>query len=384
MTLKLVHFSVAVVCALPKELLAVRLLFDQTYVDPEALVPAGDPNSYAFGRMGQHNVVAASLPGEYGTNSAASVAAHIARTFTAIRFCLLVGIGGAVPSPTNDIRLGDVVVSHPQGTYSGVMQYDLGKSLEHEVRIREGSLTRPPRFLLGAISNLRADPHQKNNPLHPYLEELSANHKAYQFPRKERDQLFVSTYRHNPKSKSCTDCSGERVERPRRKQTQPFIHYGVIASGNQVIKSARLRDSMAQDNVLCVEMEAAGIMNELPSLVIRGICDYADSHKNDAWQEYAAATAAAYAKLLLTVVRSHQATSYEINDETIRKAERGDVSSCTHTIKDEPQESSEEVQTLNYKVLVTDQSSELPLERHVETHFLFNILAANIRVMIET
>lgn len=43
-------------------------------------------------------------------------------------------------------------------------------------------------------------------------------------------------------------------------------------------------------------------MDELPSLVIRGICDYCDSHKNKRWQGYAALTAAAYAKALLSVV----------------------------------------------------------------------------------
>jgi nucleoside phosphorylase len=46
-------------------------------------------------------------------------------------------------------------------------------------------------------------------------------------------------------------------------------------------------------------MEAAGLMNHFPCLVIRGICDYSDSHKNKVWQGYAAMTAAAYAKDLL-------------------------------------------------------------------------------------
>jgi nucleoside phosphorylase len=46
-------------------------------------------------------------------------------------------------------------------------------------------------------------------------------------------------------------------------------------------------------------MEAAGIMNRMPCLVVRGICDYCDSHKNKYWQEYAAMTAAAYTKELL-------------------------------------------------------------------------------------
>lgn len=43
-------------------------------------------------------------------------------------------------------------------------------------------------------------------------------------------------------------------------------------------------------------------MNSYPCIVIRGICDYADSHKNDDWQPYAAAAAAAYAKELLAII----------------------------------------------------------------------------------
>ena len=52
-------------------------------------------------------------------------------------------------------------------------------------------------------------------------------------------------------------------------------------------------------------MEAAGLINDFPCLVIRGICDYANSHKNKCWKNYAAATAAAYAKELLRVTPVH-------------------------------------------------------------------------------
>ena len=58
--------------------------------------------------------------------------------------------------------------------------------------------------------------------------------------------------------------------------------------------------------VLCVEMEAAGLMDEFSCLVIRGTCDYADSHKNERWQPYAAATAAAYAKELLSIIPAQE------------------------------------------------------------------------------
>lgn len=84
------------------------------------------------------------------------------------------------------------------------------------------------------------------------------------------------------------------------------VHYGTIASGNQVIKTAVERDRLSAElgGVFCFEMEAAGLMNSFPCLVIRGICDYADSHKNKQWQMYAAGTAAAYAKEVLFMIPS--------------------------------------------------------------------------------
>src|SRR5947207_2572224 len=92
-----------------------------------------------------------------------------------------------------------------------------------------------------------------------------------------------------------------------RDSTEPEIHYGIIASGNMLIKDAATRDKIAKEignDCVCFEMEAAGLMNNFPCLVIRGICDYADSHKSDQWQRYASATAAAYGKEFLGYVPS--------------------------------------------------------------------------------
>lgn len=66
-------------------------------------------------------------------------------------------------------------------------------------------------------------------------------------------------------------------------------------------------------------MEAAGLMDNFPCLVIRGICDYSDSHKNKQWQDYAAATAAAYSKELLSVVHA----SHVMNTPTARSINNG-------------------------------------------------------------
>jgi nucleoside phosphorylase len=69
----------------------------------------------------------------------------------------------------------------------------------------------------------------------------------------------------------------------------PAVHYRLIASANQVMNDAFIRNKLAAEkDVLCFETEAAGLLNHFPCLVIRGICNYADSHKNKEWQGYSA------------------------------------------------------------------------------------------------
>ena len=66
------------------------------------------------------------------------------------------------------------------------------------------------------------------------------------------------------------------IVRRKSRGTKIKTHYDVIASGNSVIKNAKERDEINQQRVeghaLCFEMEAAGITNSHPCLVIRGIC----------------------------------------------------------------------------------------------------------------
>lgn len=115
------QYTVGWVCALPTETAAAQAMLDEKYPSLPSKNTHGS-NVYVFGRVCNHKVVIATLPsGSYGTTSAATTAKEMLLDFPKIRFCLLVGIGGGVPSEENDIRLGDVVVSKPQGT--------VGKSL---------------------------------------------------------------------------------------------------------------------------------------------------------------------------------------------------------------------------------------------------------------
>ncbi|KAM0431497.1 hypothetical protein ACHAPT_005475 [Fusarium lateritium] len=300
-------YTVGILCALPKELLAVRALFDSKHDSPKN--PRGDSNSYALGMMHEHMVVAACLPsGEYGTNAAADSASNMKRSFPSIRFCLLVGIGGGAPTEENDIRLGDVVVSLPNNTFPGVIQYDRGKEIEGSTFELTGALQPPPRCLMTAISSLRSNPDLPSNALQWYLDDIArcvpdCSKTQYRHPGQEQDHLFKLNCSTCRAHEQCANRDSHLQRRARRPTNDPEIHYGLIASGNRVLKDAKVRDQWARKHgILCFEMEAAGVMNTFPCLVIRGICDYADSYKNKLWQQYAAATAAAYAKLLLGVV----------------------------------------------------------------------------------
>ncbi|KAJ6017363.1 Pfs NACHT and ankyrin domain protein [Penicillium sp. IBT 35674x] len=256
-----------------------------------------DDNAYVLGSLKQHNIVIACLPAEgYGTNNAAKVMTNIKRTFPSIYVSLMVGIGGGVPIK-HDIRLGDVVVG------TRVMQYDLGKIVE-DGKFQRTAFYRNPGHLLGtAVSALRAR-HELGPSRISFILQENLKHPNYTHPSSP-DRLFQATYDHCSSSmESCDNCDRLKII-SRTSRDDVRCHYGAIASGNQVMKHGTTRDNIARElDVICFEMEAAGIMDILPCLPIRGICDYSDSHKNKEWQRYAAATAAAYARELLEEIHS--------------------------------------------------------------------------------
>lgn len=309
-------YTVGWICALPIELAAAQEMLDEEH---EGFPQRGpDPNLYTLGRIGDHNVVLACLPaGQTGTQSAATVAAQMRSAFPSMRFGLMVGIGGGVPSTDADIRLGDVVVSQPHQQHGGVVQYDFGKTGLDGHKTRTGWLNAPPAELLNAVSNLQALHHRGRGNLATHLSTFDRLPK-FSHDTAGPDVLFEATYNHVGGS-TCEYCSRDReVKRTSRKSQDVVIHYGTIASGNQVMKDGVTRDRLSAElgGVICFEMEAAGLMNTFPCLVIRGICDYADSHKCKRWQPFAAATAAACAKEMLSIIPVAENIKIHIKEST--------------------------------------------------------------------
>ncbi|KAK6356022.1 hypothetical protein TWF718_000395 [Orbilia javanica] len=330
-------YTVGWICALSEELTAAKAMLEDKHPNLPNLLPK-DSNTYVLGSIHGHNIVIACMPeGVLGNNHAAATAIQMVNTFRSIKVGLLVGIGGAV-SP--QVKLGDVVVSKPDGTHGGVIQWDLGKAESGGKFTRIGMLNRPPKLLLTAMGVLISEHKLDGANIERHLDDLKRLYpnlgpKYWQRGRPSRRRnkrklvlsivfavalgpfayilgcllsvpltaiigylilILVASLAYYFDGSALAPVGREAEQEENRRVT---IHYGLIASGNQVIKSGTLRDSLNQrfgGTVLCVEMEAAGLMEDFPCIVIRGISDYADSSKNDDWREYAATIAAAYAK----------------------------------------------------------------------------------------
>lgn len=320
-------YTVGWICAISTECVAAQAFLDEEHEGPED-VSSNDDNDYTLGRVGKHNVVIVVLPmGEYGIAAAASVAKDLSHSFPNVRIGLMVGIGGGAPSQKHDIRLGDIVVSAPGNGDGGVLQYDFGKTIQGGAFHTTGFLNQPPTFLRTAINGLKIQYESKGNQfeetINGVLEKKQRLRDKYKRPHLNTDRLYQSHVVHPSNNEaSCATCCGSdpiklvsRRERPEFEDSS-MIHYGLIASANQVMKDALTRDRLIKEkDVLCFEMEAAGLMNHFPCLVIRGICDYSNSHKNKEWQGYAAMVAAAYAKdLLYRIAPSKVITGKKISD----------------------------------------------------------------------
>lgn len=252
---------------------------------------------------------------------------------------MLVGIAGGASSLKSDIWLGDVVVSMPGNRHGGVFQYDFGKTIRYKWFETTGYLDQPPRFLLTAVNRLMAKHAREGHGVEDQIDEVLKNNaklrKTYSKPNSASDQLYKANMVHpcdpngnqdgNSEDVSSQEPSNlvQQIMRGEDKESL-VIHYDLIASENQVMKDATVRDALIEDEeVMCFEMEAAGLMNPFPCIAIQGICDYSDSRKNKAWQGYTVLAAAAYAADLLRRLSFHGdyyptpgATTTELNGIT--------------------------------------------------------------------
>ena len=316
--------TVAIFCALSYESVAVKYSLDEEFeCRPKTIGPR--KYVYSFGRIRDHKIVI-TRPHQMGTVKAAQCAATVSQQFPNVRFALMVGIGAGIPSKY-DIRLGDIAVSIPRDNHPGVVEYDFGKYELDGKFVLKGSLDKPPPVLISADGSLEEDEMMKRSPLRRILRNITKQ-PGYARPN-SGDVLFNPTFHNTNKEDDCSGCEVStekkiilRAERD-QKPGQPVVYRGLILSGGGVIKNPTDRDYLrrGQNDAICFEMEAAGIMDEIPCLVVRGICDYADTHKQDGWHYYAAAVAAAYSKAILLKVHGQDVEETRSIKEIMGKSE---------------------------------------------------------------
>lgn len=335
------NFEIAVLCALEIESDAVEASFEEVYDGSHTYRKVdGDHNSYTTGRIGNHNIVLAYLQG-MGKRISASSAANFRISFPRIKLCLVAGICGGVPTiikpdESIEVLLGDVIIS------TEVVQYDRGQQLPTKIVTKntlQESLGLPnmeiqsfERKMKGLTGRKRLKDSTSEN-----LSELLKKEglEAYKYPGADKDRLYEPTYRHKHHDPTaCNICAKDnevcgtalesscetlgcntdkqvlrtRLKKPEESSAnrsistteegvevpQHRIHFGKVASGDLVLKSAQHRDELAsREKVIAFEMESAGVWDNLPTVVIKCVCDYADSHKGKGWQKYAAAVSAA-------------------------------------------------------------------------------------------
>ncbi|KAL3467203.1 hypothetical protein BJX64DRAFT_283926 [Aspergillus heterothallicus] len=325
-------FHIAIICALTLEADAVEALFDETYdrLSQRYGKDPADKNAYINGKLGRHDVVLCYLPG-MGKRNAAAVAANLQVSYRNIKLALLVGICGGVPFLTDktEVILGDVFIS------DSVVEYDFGRQYPDGFRQKsdvKDILGRPSLEIRAFIAALNGRSTRKE------FEERTRQHLAilqtqrgmgWEYPGTGNDVLFEPSFRHRHYiselhhrcvcfSSSCDSdpiceealagdcdtlgCVGTKVHRDRLsfEGPNPAINVGKFASADTVMKSGKHRQEIAnKQDVVAFEMEAAGLWDILPCVIIKGVCDYADSHKNKKWQGYAAGTAACCTKSFL-------------------------------------------------------------------------------------
>jgi nucleoside phosphorylase len=358
-------FKIAIICALPVECNAVEALLDKVYeTDGFSYGKAvGDLNAYTIGRLGNQDVVLAYMP-SMGNISAAMVASNLRFSFREIKVGIIVGVCGGVPKTPGGVQifLGDVIIS------TSVIQIDFGWQYPNRIIRKEevedtlGRANPEIQAFVGRVSgNLVQKRLQDKTGFFSAQICAKDGFSRSAYPGLLNDVLYAANYRHKHQTRNCHICDSCRnqddevcnialesscedlgcdtIDSNRSQMTstevqgaKPSIHFGRMACSNRVMKSGQHRNRIAaEENVIGFEMESAGTWDSIPTLVIKSVCDYADSHKNKNFQPYAAATAAACTKAVLEEWRSEdRITESQTN---IALTQFGSVDQVNHPVE---------------------------------------------------
>lgn len=352
---------VAWISILPKEYYSALCMLDETYdYNEKGIVPGlDDDNRYELGRIGKHDVVMNCPTGSMGYFNAHEIANKMRGTFINIRVALLVGIGGGAPNLAKgiDVRLGDVVVSNR------IVPYRSGKMTDRGLE-PTGATIEPESNLLAAATSFQGALRFQDASLHDLVCQAASKPKSADlYIRPPDDRLFLSGYYHGQQcqcaSPQLQDLSTVVARKARPEDSLIHMHIGAVGSADQVLKNARERDALSKAHeIVCFEMEAAVVMRGT-CITVRGICDYCDGHKNDAWHDYAALSAAVCARELLkrTSPNSIKSTKRELSADDCSNLVHGTIQHMRDKLKHVLPE--EEIDALNQTLAIISSRSSL-------------------------
>lgn len=346
-------FEIAIVCTKDLEYNAVCLVLDGFWDDDGDPFgrAQGDLNTYTTGYMEGFNIVITLLCNS-GKATAAGTAASLRSSYPCVKLLLLTGTCDGVPNASGkELLLGDVVISDT------VIQYDLGRRYTDGFREKdtlEDRLGRPDKNVRNLITVLNTDMglQRLEDKVSNYLRKIQnresedRHQKGYeatcQYPGSINDVLFESDYCHKhygspqcicddynePGDPVCgksrktpceqTGCDKDRMlprirlEHKKKLEDdgdvesaqQPAIFIGRFGSGDTSFSAGIDRDRIAQKhNIIAFETEGAGVWDELPCIIVKGVSTYGDGHEmgdSEAWKTFSAATAACAARGLIS------------------------------------------------------------------------------------
>lgn len=276
---------------------------------------------YKLGSLSGHTIAVVGPEGA-GAGHVALAANHLARRWKQLKLILVVGICACVGKPEKgaEIFLGDVIFSKSITDYSLGKLTQGGMKFEDHCRTVASYHSKRVNQILNSLSLSNFDGRDMMKRLNENLA-----YQEVERPEKRYDRLFESTYHHTHRGdslecgchpfsgESCSSaqgascdqlgCSEDKTEKGREVDTGVSFHVGAYASGPNVLKNAEIRNRLAKDfNVIAIEMEGYGLWDvSTPAVMIKSACDYADSHKNNHYHKFAAATAACAAKVFVEI-----------------------------------------------------------------------------------
>ncbi|XP_077862027.1 uncharacterized protein LOC144343189 [Saccoglossus kowalevskii] len=309
------HFipTIGIVTALECEYQAMSFMLDSPPEAYNGTQPQGDPNKYKLGKIGGKHVVLV----EVGEAIAAVTVCRLCDVFDTINIVFMVGVAGGVPNPDYDeseamettayirphVRKGDVIVSYPiQNDGPAFVQYDYGKLVSKVASENFKENIKHKHFInlhpkaLSAARELKQNP-EIGNTLIDLINKQITKENQLKFRRPGDDEDILSGGKQHP------------VEPMLRNPGVPKVHFGIMASANSVMRSAEIRDKLAEaEHVIGFEMENSGVasatsISSKGCMFVRGVCDYADEEKDKRWQPYASLLAAATATYIIAEIK---------------------------------------------------------------------------------